>query len=575
MSTPRPGALTPMVGAPLSRRALIGGGLATAVVLAAPRPAWAAELRVALDRPSLAVGDLVALRVQLIDGRPRGVPDVPVGDGLSARFRGQSQETVMVNFQTTRIITYTYGLSATAEGTWTIGPIEVEVDGRMLRAEALTVTVTGAPAGEEARAAVRASLSDASPFVGELLHYTLVFEHEGEAYNPRWTPPELRGFSQLTGTDPEQTEAQLVRDGKQRTITEIRLPLVASAPGAQNIDPAVLTADMPVSADARTGRRAVDLFGRERTRTETFATKKLAATVRPLPEPRPPAFSGLVGSFALEASQLPVSVELGGTLTWELRLVGRGSLVGFRLPAAPADGNFRVYDDAPAVRTRWERGGLESEALFRRALVPEAAGGLTVPGVELVVFDPELEQYVTLKAAGQAITVTPGADGGEVQRFGAPPAAGGGVVDALGDDILPAPAAASLGDRSLAGALPLLVGLPALPLLGLLGVELRRLIGRRGPPRAVDPLARLAALPAEPAARLAGLEQLFREVCAARLGVAAPALDRAQVSTLGPEAAALYAALEAARYGGAAAALPALEAQLNALITARKAGGAA
>jgi len=207
--------------------------------------------------------------------------------------------------------------------------------------------------------------------------------------------------------------------------------------------------------------------------------------------------------------------------------------------------------------------------------VPEAAGGLTVPGVALVVFDPELEQYVTLKAEGQAITVTPGADGGEVQRFGAPPAAGGGVVDALGDDILPAPASASLGDRSLMGALPVLVGLPALPLLGLVGVELRRLLGRRGPARAVDPQARLAALPVEPAARLAALEQLFREVCAARLGVAAPALDRAQVAALGPEAAALYAALEAARYGGAAAALPPLEAQLRALISARKAGGAA
>ena len=561
-------------GAPhWSRRHLMGAGLA-ALVCGLPGAAHAAELRVALDRPSMAVGDLVALRVQLIDGRPRGVPDVRVGDGLAARFRGQSQETVMVNFETTRIITYTYGLSATAEGTWSVGPIEVEVDGRMLRAEALTVTVTGAPAGEQARAAVRASLSAQQPFVGELLHYELVFEHEGEAYNPRWTPPELRGLSQLTGVEPEQVESQVVRDGKSRTITEIRLPLVASAEGTHAIDPAVLTAELPAPADARTGRRAVDLFGRERTRTETFSTSKLSATVRPLPEPRPANFSGLVGSFTLQAGGLPDRVELGGTLTHEVTISGRGNLAGFKLPPAQSDGQFRVYDDAPTVRSRWERSGLVAEAVFRRALVPEVEGSLTVPAVELVVFDPELGQYTTLRADGHAVQVEPGPDGGVVQRYGAPVAAGGGAVDVLGDDIAPAPAAASVGDRRAAGWAPALLGAPAVPWIGIVGVELVRALRRRAGPRKHSVDARLRALPVEPSARLIAMDTLFREVCAERLGVEAPGLDRAQVAALGASASAVYASFEAARYGGGAQSLATLEENLRAFLATAPGRGA-
>lgn len=541
-------------------------GLGAALWLALQSSAaWAARLQLAVERNELNVGDTVALQVQLVDGRSRGVPEVRVGEGLTARFRGQSQETVMVNFETTRILNFTYALSAVAVGAWEVGPVEVEVNGQLVRADAITIKVVERAAGAAAAASVRAALSDPQPFVGEVITYGLTFEHRGAAYNPRWTPPSLDGFAQLSQTEPDQSDSTTRRDGVDVTLAEVRLPLVALSPGAREVEPAVLTADMPAPPDRRTGRRAVDMFGRERTRPETFATPKLRVEVRPLPEPRPADFSGLVGTFQLEASELPRSLPLGGTVTQELRLRGQGSLAGFKLPSPATNDQLRVYDDAPTVVTGWRQGALISEALFRRALVPEREGRLSVPSTQLVVFDPELEAYVTLTAPGAEILVTPGEAGGDLQRFSGAPAAGGGVIEALGDDILPAPTQVQVRDASLGGALPLALGAPALPLLGLLGLGARRRLQGWSPKRpAAGP--GLEALPPEGPARLLALEGLLRARCAARLGCAPPAVDRAAVAGLDAETLQLYVDLEAARYGGQPD--PALEARLLAHLRA-------
>jgi hypothetical protein len=126
------------------------------------------------------------------------------------------------------------------------------------------------------------------------------------------------------------------------------------------------------------------------------------------------------------------------------------------------------------------------------------------------------------------------------------------------------PGDASVGDHSLRAALPLALGLPTLPVLGLVGVGLRGRLRRRPIDPRVELERRLVSLPTEPVARLAALEALFREAAALRLGRPAPGLDRAAVAPLGEVALQLYADLDAARYGGMGGAD--LEARLRAFI---------
>jgi hypothetical protein len=84
----------------------------------------------------------------------------------------------------------------------------------------------------------------------------------------------------------------------------------------------------------------------------------------------------------------------------------------------------------------------------------------------------------------------------------------------------------------------------------------RKILPRLRPrPREVvtTPILSLDNLPAQPEARLAALDLIFRQAIARRLGTAEESLRREQLSALGEHAAAaeqVYRALEAARYRG-------------------------
>ncbi len=514
-------------------------------------PALAAQLQVQVEDDSLVPGQTVALEVQIIDGRVDGVPEFPVSSGLRARYRGQGQTRSIINMKTTRIVRYSYQLTALAEGDWTVGPFEFQVDGRPLTHPPLTIEVKPASQAEQEKVSVRAEISDAAPFVGELVIYHLVFRRQVEAHNIRWTPPETPGFIVEPSLELAQRDQSQIRNGVEEAVLDIHLPLRATGPGEQTVSPAVITADLPAPRDPRTGRRPVDVFGRYRLRSKSLPTQPLGATVRPLPEAgRPDDFSGLVGVFNLDVQASERVVAREETVTLTVTLSGTGVLAGFALPPVPDTALYRVYDDSPTVETTITGGRVVSRATFRRAVVPLSEGTLTVPGVQIPVFDPELEAYVVVESPPIELQVSPGGavEDAAVQRFSTGRQDQRRDIEALGDDILPAPGGVSISDRTFAGTVPMLWLLPLLPVVG--GVVLlgRSVMARRS----VDAWAVLAAtpIPSEPAERVATLSALFREGAALHLGCAPSEIDKSRLASMGEVVLVLYADLEAARFGG-------------------------
>ena len=496
--------------------------------------------------------------------------------GLAIAYSGQSQSTHSINFKTTRVVRYSYRLTALAEGTWTLGPVELEVDGQSLRAPAVEVRVRARDAADVASRDVVGTLSDSEPYLGEVVVYAFTFRYRGKVYDARWTPPSLDGFVEEAVADAVQVEGTTELDGVSWNVQQITLPLVAAGSGPRTLPPALLTVQVPADRKQR-GRRDTRPFGaspfnRYDMRTETLATRPVDLVVKPLPtEGRPREFSGLVGRFQLDARVVEaagaaasvadggaVEVPLGESVTVELTLSGDGTLSGFRLPSPPDGSGYRAYDDAPEVVARVEDGEFRTVAVFRRALVPEAEGLIEVPPVSLSVFDPHQGAYVDVESEALRISVVPGEAGaGEVASFASGERDRREDVVALGEDILPVPGDVSVGDTTLGAVLPLAVGLPAVPALVLVGAWAAGRARSRAPDPRAALRARLAAVPGrgsgQDAARLAALEGCFREAAGLRLGCPAPAVDRAALTPLGPGAVALYVALERARYGGLAA----------------------
>ncbi len=522
--------------------------------------AVAAELALQVDTRELVVGQAIPVTLQVINGRPSGAPELPVGEGLLAQYQGQSQKHMIVNFDSTRIIEYTYQLSATSEGTWQVGPVNLVVEGESLSAAAIQIEV-GAPPVDQGGKPIVASISDETPVLGQVVVYRFQFKHDKPVVNARWGRPEFPGMVEEVHAEVSQREYQMVQDGRPFTVQTIDVPLVAAGVGTHTIKPATLTAQFRAERRRRRGRTIDDMFGGSpfglggNTETRTFSTEPVPVDVKALPsEGRPPSFSGLVGQFKLRMKHDQDVVKLGESTTLKIEIAGDGTLAGFSIPAAPAEGDFRVYDDTPEIKTKVLDGRFRSIMSVRRAVVPEKTGILTIPPIVLVTYDPVQEEYVTVKTRSIQLNVIPGEEGaGQVASF-----ADQGVdrrenVASLEEDILPVSVDGAITDKTVMGSLPVLLTLPAVPaFLWLLLSFVGLFQGRTVDPRSVL-RRRLRTLPEDVADRLAILEDVFRELAGLQLGVPAPSLDAEQVATLGKEAADIYADLDRVRYGGGSA----------------------
>jgi hypothetical protein len=285
-----------------------------------------------------------------------------------------------------------------------------------------------------------------------------------------------------------------------------------------------------------------DLPGFTDVRTEVFSAAPKEVEVKALPDAgRPASFTGLVGQFTMKATPSATEVGVGQTVTVDVEVEGDGALGGVSLPPLQGDG-FTVYDDKPAVEAQIVDGKYRARATFKRAIVPDRPGDLSLPPVELAWFDPVEGRYRTGASAPITLKVTGAASQTEIASFAksAPK-----PVDALGEDILPVRATARIS-APLPGQAAWGLLLPGLLLLS--AQLLPRL--KRAPKAPVEARLRWEDLPIEHDARLGALDRLFREEAARRLSLVPAALHREDVAKLGPEAEGIYRELEALRYGG-------------------------
>ncbi len=523
-------------------------------------PAQAADVSTHLDSRSLRVGQSVGLRVVVIDARTVEPPVFPELQGLQITSQGAEKSSVMVNFRTTRTVTFNYALTALAPGDYEVRPAPMLIDGDRALVPPVSLQVKPRAEGDEAEAdTLFTTLGTEEIWVGEVVVHHLEFRTRKRLLDSRWQPPSFEGFVPDQLAEAVQREYPVLEDGVNWTVLEVDSPLVATGVGSREIPAGVFRAQFAVTR--QTARRRG--FGVTRfadAKTEVLPTRPLPVKVRPLPEEgQSPEFSGLVGHFEVRARLDTDEVVLGESATLTVHVSGDGSLAGFALPEVPADAGFRAYDDEPEIHGEVRGGRYESVGTWRRAIVPEAVAGglLELPPVSFQVFDPTEGVYATVSSQPLQLRVLPGdAAATEVAELEVDERDRRREVEALGDDILPIHPRARLRSQVFSPTAPGLLALVGLPLLawgGLLGRDVLR--GRR--PRR-DPVRelrrRLAAARQEPP-DLAGLEDLFREALGVALGRPAAGLDRAAVQTgftseLREAVLALYADLDRARYGG-------------------------
>ena len=347
----------------------------------------------------------------------------------------------MVNGHTssTSSITYTYILSATKNGTFTIPAAHIVADGKKLTSNSVKVTVDGTShssaqgrqgPGNGGMRAAGSRISGADLFIKVSANKRRVHEQEPilltykvytlvDLTSLDGKMPDLKGFHTQEVQLPMQKSFKIETfNGRPyRTVTWRQYVMFPQITGKLEI-PSITFEGIVIQQN-----RDVDPF-------EAFfnggsgyveVKKKIKAPgltiqVDPLPQ-RPANFSGGVGSFTISAQLNKTETKANNPVTLRVVVNGRGNLKLIKMPVVNFPKDFDTYDAKVTDKTKLTTNGVEGNMVYDFLAVPRHQGVYEIPPVEFVYYDTNANEYKTVKTQGFTLNVAKGTGGGKVSDY--------------------------------------------------------------------------------------------------------------------------------------------------------------
>ena len=159
----------------------------------------------------------------------------------------------------------------------------------------------------------------------------------------------------------------------------------------------------PMEADVA----QVDFFG-SAVRSQHLKADPVTIEALPLPrEGQPAGFdAGNVGKYTLAVRADRTTVSVGEAVTVTLEIKGTGNVRNAKAPALPTPDGWKTYPPKENVTFDAQGGAIGGTKTTEVLLLPERAGTVMLPAVELATFDPEAKRYVTVKSDPLRLDVT-------------------------------------------------------------------------------------------------------------------------------------------------------------------------
>jgi BatD DUF11 like domain len=402
--------------------------------------AWAAEvsLEARVSKSRVAVGEEFTYYLRVSSSRLNfnADPVVPdFGEAFDMLGRYSDTQVSFVNGEVSSNNTLRITLMAQQSGRYTFDPPTIEVGGRTVAGNRVSVEVRGTGAAarqmpapvpgtsQPKRSAGRdgdpillfASVSTDTAFVGQQIIYDIeICQRVNVAPNYRLDLADLHGFVKVDL--PTRTRSRNRTIGNRNyTCNEVsRYALFPTTTGAVKIEPTKFV--------YRIARSVGFFFDRSSSQARTAMSAGVGLQIKPLPSAGKPANTEIaVGRFNMRSTVDSKGAEDGEPITLDLEIFGAGNLIGLKAPQIIDNESFRVYEPKVTTNKSPTRGGLRGSKKFEYLIIPEVDGQHKLPRFKLNYFDPEAGRYNTLSAGGQTVKVKAaegaGVDAGGVVHF--------------------------------------------------------------------------------------------------------------------------------------------------------------
>lgn len=335
---------------------------------------------------------------------------------VSKSNQGVSTRTIYANgkLTVTREMTMVYDLVSAKPGPASLRDITVQLGSKTIRHPTVSMSVL-----KEAQVLgdvfVMADVPKKTVFLGEgiVARYYLYRKVDVNSIDIK-KYPKLNGFLKRFLQEPERPERVSV-DGQLYVRTQIyAAKLFAEKTGELKIDPLSLTASYSSSSI----NDPFGAFGMNRDfKTRSMSSETIKIEVRPLPEPIPPHFTGLVGPHEFQVQFGQSKLIVNEPLEVKLTISGVGALENLEAPDLikhpgleefESNGDLKIADSDNATKT------------FDYTFLAKENLKLPAKEIQLSYFDPNTQRYVPTQINIPEIVVAGGQAGGAPKKEDAP-----------------------------------------------------------------------------------------------------------------------------------------------------------
>lgn len=249
---------------------------------------------------------------------------------------------------------------------------------------------------------LEAEVEPKSPVVGQQVVYRLYLFFDVNVRNA--TPaklPDFKGFWARVIPQPERTrQERQVRDGREiyRAVL-LERALFPRRAGKLEIEPVTATMTALVSDSSPFGSLMPRMSDIEST------SNGVTVDVRPLPEPWPEQFEGLVGELDLSLEVDRRELEVGQAATVTVTLEGRGHLQSMSPPDLGQIEGVQVMPPQQESTETLDGDRVEGRRVWKWVLVPKRPGEHRVPAIEIPYYDPRRKGFRVASAEGLTLDV--------------------------------------------------------------------------------------------------------------------------------------------------------------------------
>lgn len=393
------------------------------------------NIRFVADAADVVVsGDQVRLvfTVNSQDIKDFRAPSIKGFDVLMGPSRSQQSSIQIINGKRTSSSStaFTYILMAGNPGTYTIPSASVEVNGKKVFSNTLTIKVLpqdqpskggGNGGGSSSRSQAAGSRITANDlFITATASKTTVHEQEAilltykvytlvnlrQLYGKM---PDLKGFHTQEVELPQQKTFTLEHYKGRNYNTTVWSQYVLFPQQTGKLEIPSITFDGVIAQQTASDDPFDEFFngGGYVEVKKKITTPRLVINVQPLPA-KPAGFSGAVGEFKLASSINATDVKTNDAVTIKLTLTGTGNMKLISTPDIKFPQDFEVYDPKVTDNYKLTNSGLAGTKTFEYLAIPRHAGNFTIPAVEFTYFDLKSNSYKTLKTEAYDLKVAKG-----------------------------------------------------------------------------------------------------------------------------------------------------------------------